>query len=112
MAQQTSADKIQAAALRAWIEGRLNKEFTAKQRDRGISDADIERVLKSNAALIGKYRHHDQPRYGFWHPETGVFVAWQPAVEGDRDELKTCFIAVNGDSYMRERQDFTPVRGF
>jgi len=38
---------------------------------------------------VCQYVHEGQPRYGFYHPDNGVFVGWQPAEEGFVSEIKT-----------------------
>ncbi len=70
------AKRIQAAALADWAAGNVNKEFTEKQGERGVSDKDVERTLKSKSPLICRYTDYGQPRYGFWHPEVRVFIGW------------------------------------
>ena len=109
--QQPDPDEIQAAALEAWNEGRLGKEFTTKQLDRGLDDATIYQVLKSKSSYIAKYVDNGQPRYGFWNPGTGIFVAWQPAEQEYKSEFKTC-IEIGDEDYLRQRRDFQPLRGF
>lgn len=103
-------EAIVAAVLTDWEAGNLSKEFKVKQRDRGISDAQIERTLKGKASLIGRYTDHGRPRYGFWHLQTQVFVAWQPAEAGFASQLKACFREKDGRTYMRNRRNFQVVR--
>lgn len=105
------AKAIQAAARADWEAGNVNKEFTEKQRERGVSDKDMERTLKSNSTLICRYTHHGQPRFGFWHPEVRMWIAWQPAEAGLQSELKSCITDIkDGFAYGRRRDDFELVR--
>jgi hypothetical protein len=105
------AKAIQAAARADWETGNVNKEFTEKQGERGVSDKDVERTLKSNSTLICRYTHHGQPRFGFWHPQVRTWIAWQPAEAGLPSELKSCITDIkDGFAYGRRRDDFELVR--
>lgn len=109
--QQSDPDEIQAAALQAWEEGHLGKEFTSKLQDRGLDDSDVHQVLRSKGSYIAKYTDNGQPRYGFWHPGSKTFVAWQPNEQGYESEFKTC-IKIGSANYLKQRKDFRALRGF
>lgn len=112
MARQWTAEEvaaIQAAALADWEAGNVVKEFSEKQWERGVSDRDIERTLKSKSTLICRYTDYGQPRYGFWHPEVRVFIGWQPAEARFRSEVKTCIRQDDGRAYMQRQTDFEAV---
>ncbi len=104
------AKAIQAAALADWEAGNVNKEFTEKQWERGVSDSAVERVLKSNSTLIARFYHTGQPRYGFWHPPSEVLIIWQPVEEGFQSELKSCLPHEGGNEYLQRQTGFQPVR--
>ncbi len=112
MAQhRTSEEAVQAAALADWEGGNVVKEFSEKQRERRVSDRDIERTLKSKSALICRYSHHGQPRFGFWHPQVRMWIAWQPAEEGLQSELKSCIHDIkDGLAYGQHRDNFKLIR--
>jgi hypothetical protein len=114
MTRQWAAEEaatVQAGALVDWEEGNVNKEFSEKQWERGVSNRDVERTLKSKSTLICRYTHHGQPRFGFWHPQVKVVIVWQPPESGLRRELKSCIIPKrNGTEYLRRQRDFKPVR--
>ena len=114
MVQEWTKDKIaaiQAAVLADWEAGNVVKEFSEKQWERSVSNRDIERTLKSKSTLICRYTHHGQPRFGFWHPQVRMWIAWQPAEEGLRSELKSCIPDIkDGLAYGRRRDDFKLVR--
>jgi len=113
MAQQwtaAEARQIQEAAYADWDAGKVGKEFSEKQLERGISNSAVERVLRSNSTLIARFYHSGQPRYGFWHPQGQVIVIWQPAEEGFESELKSCFPHKAGDGYFQRQTGFQPVR--
>jgi hypothetical protein len=101
---EEQARAAQEAALADFQTGRVAKEFTAKCLERHIFDKDIERALKSHSSGVWRYTHLGQPRYGFWHPRTKVFVAWQPREEGFQNELKTCFRESDGLRYMGKQE--------
>jgi len=54
-----TADEAQAAALADFLAGRVSNEFTAKTLERGISDRDIERGLKSGSSAVCRYVHEE-----------------------------------------------------
>ncbi len=114
MARQWTAEEaavVQAAALADWEAGNVVKEFSEKQLGRGVSNRDMERTLKSKSTLICQYTHHAQPRFGVWHSHVKVWIAWQPAEEGLRSELKSCIPDIkNGLTYGQRRDDFELVR--
>jgi hypothetical protein len=113
MVRQWTAEEIaavQATALADWDAGKVGKEFSEKQLERGISDSVIDRVLRSKSTLIARFYHSGQPRYGFWHPQSQVVVIWRPAEEGFFSELKSCFPHQAGDEYFQRHLWFQPVR--
>ena len=59
---------------------------------------------------ICKYRHRGQPRYGFWHPASKLFIVWRPAEEGYESEFKTCFYVRSGMAYMRGLENVEILR--
>ena len=113
MARRWTAEEaavIQMAALADWNAGKVGKEFSEKQLGRNVFDIDIERTLRGQSTLICHYTDYGQPRYGFWHPQVRVFIAWQSPEEGFRSQLKTCIRYEDGRGYMQRQDDFEPVR--
>lgn len=104
------ASWAQTSTLADWQEGKITKEFYEKTARRAFSAADAERTLKSRSSGVWRYRDHGQPRYGFWHPETWLLVAWQPAAEGLHSEVKTAFIVREISVYMADRDSVTLLR--
>lgn len=105
------ARQIQEAAHADWNAGNVVKEFSEKQLERSVSDMDIYQTLRSKSTLICRYTHHSQPRFGFWHPRVKMWIAWQPAEEGLRSELKSCISNIrDGLAYGQRRDDFELVR--
>ena len=88
----------------------LSNEFYAKLVERDISDIQVERALRSRSSGICKYQHRGQPRYGFWHPASKLFIVWRPAKEGYESEYKTCFYARSGMAYMRGLENVEILR--
>jgi hypothetical protein len=105
-----TAEKAQAAALADFLAGKVGKEFTAKLLERGISDRDVERVLKSHSSGVCQYVHEGQPRYGFYHPDSGVFVSWQPAEGGFTSEIKTAMRPRIGFQYVLDIEGVVIIR--
>ena len=101
--RENQASEAQAQALADFLAGRLSNEFSAKCLERAISDREIERVLKSKSSVVASYVDHGQPRYGFWHPESLLFVAWQPPRLGKRGLLKSALEHLDGFDYLRCR---------
>jgi hypothetical protein len=104
------ARAVQAAALADFQAGKIANEFYAKEAERPFTDADVERVLKSRSSGVWRYVYDDEPRYGFWHPDTTWFVAWRPNEEGYESELKTCFDVLDGARYVQNRSDVKCLR--
>ncbi len=110
-ARGEKAKAAQAAALAAWQKGQIANEFYDKTQERPFSDRDVERVLKSKSSGVWRYRHEKgQPRYGFYHPETELFAAWQPNEEGYQSQIKTCFRRARIESYMSNQTDVVCLR--
>jgi hypothetical protein len=107
---EAHAKTAQDAALSDWQAGKISNEFYDKTATRPFSDADVERVLKSRSSGVWQYRDFDQLRFGFWHPELELFVAWQPAEEGHESQIKTAFIVKNIDGYMSRREQSKTLR--
>ncbi|MCS6859920.1 MAG: hypothetical protein NZT92_06330 [Abditibacteriales bacterium] len=109
--QEEQAKAAQAAALAAWQAGQIANELYDKTQERPFSDRDVERVLKSKSLGVWRYRHEKgQPRYDFYHPETELFVAWQPDEEGYQSQIKTCFRCARIESYMNNQSDVVCLR--
>lgn len=103
MQQDVTQQDIQVIIRKAiadWETGKFSNEFYAKLVERDISDIQVERALRSRSSGICKYRHRGQPRYGFWHPASKLFIVWRPAEEGCESEYKTCFYVRSGMAYM------------
>jgi len=113
MGRRWTASEIAAIIKAAWVDwqtGRVNRDFAVKQKERNVSDADIEQTLKSRATLICWYRYRGQPRYGFWHPRVKIFLAWRSAEEGLSSQFETCFRREDGQRYMEGLDAFERVR--
>ena len=99
------AHAVQLAALTDWLAGRLANEYYDKVPERRIADSAVQRVLQSRASGVWRYRHdQEQPRYGFWHPESEILVVWQPAEENLHSQIKTCFRRARIESYMLRQE--------
>lgn len=113
MSRQWTASEITAivkAATADWQAGRVNRDFALKQKERNISDAEIEQTLQSRATLICRYRYRGKLRCGFWHPRVKILLAWRPAEEGLSSQFETCFHREDGQKYMEDLDAFEPVR--
>ncbi len=108
--REEQAKAAQAAALATWQKGQIANEYYEKTHRRPFSDRDVERVLKSNATGVWRYHDYGQPRYGFWHPVTEIFVVWQPEEEGYASQIKSAFWEDDGETYMARRQDAILLR--
>ena len=105
-----TARAAQDSSLADWLTGNISNEFYDKTADRAFSQTDVERVLKSSSSGVWRYRDFDQPRFGFWHPAIELFVAWQPAEEGRKSEIKTAFVVSNIEGYMARREQVAMLR--
>lgn len=107
---QADIQTIIRQALADWETGKFSNEFYAKLVERDISEIQVERALRSRSSGVCKYRHHGQPRYGFWHPASKLFTVWRPAEEGYESEYKTCFYVRNGVTYMHGLENVEILR--
>lgn len=107
---QIDIQTITRQAFDDWEAGKFSNEFYAKLVERDISDIQVERALRSRSSGICRYRHRGQPRYGFWHPASQLFIVWRPAEEGYESEYKTCFYVRSGMAYMRGLEDVEILR--
>ena len=84
----------------------FGKELSAKLVERLLSERDVELAIRSGRSLIGRYFHFGHERIGFWHPNTGVFVAWKPTPP---TRIVSAFEVDNGEDYFRGL-DAEPIR--
>ena len=84
----------------------FGKEFSTKLIERSLSERDVELAIMSRRSLIGRYFHLGQERIGFWHPNTGVFVAWKPT---QPTRIVSVFERYDGENYFRHL-DAEPIR--
>ena len=66
--------------------------------ERSLSERDVELAIMSRRSLIGRYFHIGQERIGFWHPNTGAFVAWKPTPP---TRIVSAFERHDGGNYFR-----------
>lgn len=84
----------------------FGNEFSAKLVERLLSECDVELAIRSRRSVIGRYSHFGHERIGFWHPNTGVFVAWKPTPP---TRIVSAFEVHDGENYFR-RLDAEPIR--
>ncbi len=110
MTPEERARVAQAAALTDFQAGRIANEFYAKEAERPFTDADVERALKSRSSGVCRYVYEGEPRYGFWHPATQLFISWRPSEEGYTSQVKTCYRVQHGERYLRNRRESVMLR--
>jgi hypothetical protein len=98
---EAQVDELIASVQRDFALKRAKPEFWLKLHSRGISSDLAEKAMSKKSYII-QYEHGGL-RIGFFDPTSKVFVGWRPEYP---TELKTCFLADGGLSYLKRQYDW------